>query len=92
MEIVEFHAKVGNTENVKNMYATVTMYFVFCRLYPFSHQPPRQCLGPYLSSLTSHCIAGANLSNNLVGRHFAGPKKKTIVGLFSIQSSLNVCK
>ncbi len=22
------------------------MYFVFCRLYPFFTQPPRQCLGP----------------------------------------------
>jgi hypothetical protein len=31
---------------------TWPMYFVFCRLYPLSHQPPRLCLVPtcYLST------------------------------------------
>ena len=34
-------------------YTTGPMYFVFCRRYPFSPQPPRQCLGPscHLSTL-----------------------------------------
>ncbi len=31
--------------------ATGPKKFIFCRLYPFSPQPPRQCFGSYLSSL-----------------------------------------
>ncbi len=59
------------------------MYFVFCRLYPFSLQPPRLCLGPtcLLSTLNYHCIAGAGLITVYDMRGFLGPKKKTIVGL-----------
>ncbi len=33
--------------------STRSKYFVFCRLYSFSSKPPRQCLGPILSSLYS---------------------------------------
>jgi hypothetical protein len=32
---------------------TGPIYYVFCRLYPFSPQPSRYCFGSYLSSLTS---------------------------------------
>ncbi len=39
--------------------ATGPMYFVFCRLYPFSLQPPRQYLGPSRPLSTLNCITGA---------------------------------
>jgi hypothetical protein len=40
------------------------MYFVFCRLYPSSPQPLRQCLGPSCQLLLTNTvdfIAGAGL-------------------------------
>ena len=39
--------------NKRRVVPTGPVYFVFCRLYPFSLQPPRQCLGPacHLSTL-----------------------------------------
>ncbi len=56
------------------------MHFVSCRLYPFSTQPPRQCLGPtcHLSTRTLHRRCG--LANPYDWRCFVGPKKKTSVG------------
>jgi hypothetical protein len=46
-------ANVLRTILEKGLRSKRPMYFVFCRLYPFSPQPPRQCLGPicYLSTL-----------------------------------------
>ncbi len=62
------------------------MYLFFCRLYPFSPQPSRSCLGPtcHLSTLNEHCIAGAGLPYHMMGG-FVGPEKKTIV--FEIRRS-----
>jgi hypothetical protein len=41
----------------------------FCRLYPFSPQLPRQCLGPicHLTTLNYHCAGGAGLPNHMMG-------------------------
>jgi hypothetical protein len=47
------------------------MYFVFCRLYPFSLQPPRHCLGPicHISTLNQqYCIAVAGLPTHMIGK------------------------
>jgi hypothetical protein len=59
------------------------MYFVFCRLYLFSPQPPRAVFGSYLSSLlltdvSPHRRYGLAYPHD--GRGFVGPQKKTIVG------------
>jgi hypothetical protein len=53
------------------------MNFVFCRLYPFSLQPPRQCLGPtcHLSTLNQHCIASADLPIHMIGEFSWDPKR-----------------
>jgi hypothetical protein len=52
--------------------------FVFCRLYHFYPQPPRQCLGPiFLSALSLHCIAGAVLPNHMMmGEVSWDPKRR----------------
>jgi hypothetical protein len=52
------------------------MYFLFCRLYPSSTQPQRQCLAPtcYLSTFNLHCIAGAACLSILLERCPGSPK------------------
>jgi hypothetical protein len=63
----------------KSRNLTRPMYFVFCRLYPFSPQPPRQCLGPIpvIAILLTNIVSPIRLG----GGGFVGSKKKTIVGL-----------
>ncbi len=45
-------------------YSTQLMYFVFCRLYLFSPQPPRQRLAPICHLST---LAGAGLPIHMIG-------------------------
>jgi hypothetical protein len=53
------------------------MYMVFCRLSPFSPQPPRQCLGPTALLLTSTVSPVRACLHPYDWRGFEGPKKKT---------------
>jgi hypothetical protein len=58
------------------------MYFVLCRLYPFSLQPPRLCLGSYLQVLpviSLLCIAGADLPNRMRGKVSCDPKVSNLL-------------
>jgi hypothetical protein len=75
-----FHGMVSLCGLLKYGVYRVTgpMYFVICRLYPTSDQPPRQCLGPtcYLTQFR-RCVLVCPY--DVWG--FVGPKKKTIVGL-----------
>jgi hypothetical protein len=50
------------------------MSFVFCRLNPFSLQPPWQCLGLTCNLSTLHCIAGVGFLIPMMGE--VGPKRK----------------
>ncbi len=68
------------------------MYFVFCRLYPFNPQPPRQCLGTtcVISLLLNNTVSpDAGLPNHMLGEVSWEPQKKTIVGLLVFQSFLS---
>ncbi len=60
------------------LYPTGPMYFVFCRLYPSSPKPPRQCLDPTcnLFTLNLHCIAGAGLPIHMIGEVSWEPKRR----------------
>jgi hypothetical protein len=56
--------------------ATGPMYFVFCRLYPFNPQPPRQCLGTtcVISLLLNNTVSpDAGLPNHMLGEVSWGP-------------------
>jgi hypothetical protein len=61
------------------------MYFVFCHLYPFSLQPPRQWLAPPRCHLSTRYLGcgqvRACLFNPYDWRGFVGAKKKTSVVL-----------
>jgi hypothetical protein len=59
------------------------LYFDFCRLYPFSPQPPRQRLGPtcHLSTSQLTLYRRCGLAYTYDGRGRVGPKKKTSVVL-----------
>ncbi len=60
--------------------ATEPLYFVFCRLYPFSPPPDITAvfLGStcHLSTLDWHCIAGAGLPNHMMGEVSWDPKRR----------------
>ncbi len=61
--------------------ATGTMYFIFCRLYPSSPQPPRHCsvwLLPVISLLLTSTVSitSAGLPINMIGEVLWGPKRR----------------
>jgi hypothetical protein len=64
---------------VQRIFHTKTrpMCFVFCRLYPFSHSHPWQCLGP-TSRLSTVLITStiANLSIHMMGEVSCDPKRR----------------
>ncbi len=92
--LLHFTQRLGNTVHMQviRFCQRCQCFYVFCRLYPFSLQPPRQFLGPthseflpvisllYTLTLLLY-IAGVVLPNQMMGEVSWGPRKKTIAGL-----------
>ncbi len=87
--------KVGPKFANRSTYATWPMYFVLCRLCPFSPQPPRQCLGPIpvISLLLNNTISSVLACLIIWRERFHGTQKEDNRGppSFRFQSSLNFC-
>jgi hypothetical protein len=65
--------------------------FVFCRLNPFSPQPPRQCLGPscpVISLLLTNTVSPVRACLIILWERFRGTQKEDDSGPLGIQSSL----
>ncbi len=72
-----------------SLYINGPIYFVFCRLYPFSPQPPRQCLGPpVISLLFSNTVSPVRACLIIWCERFRWTQKEDDRGPLSIQSSL----
>ncbi len=88
LSLIQFWGKCG-----PYVFRTGQMYFVFCRLYPFSPQPCTTAVfRSYLSSLYFYLTLyrRCGLAQSYDDRGFVGPQKEVDRGPLSIEFSVGV--